>query len=190
MKPFILIALIVLAATVSLHAQKNILDIQRGWSRDQVLKMMQGSYRFSDTVINRKEFYYDLVIRLAPVTIAGYEGYAAMHSDSSGRVTSIFWTRAPWQFFVSDDGRWDAFTDWQTWGEPTIDDAETMYQRLRPLYEQKKYQRVELRPTGNKPADPDERKKLFGQKGWEGPEERVMVNYGISTVGVSKQFLR
>jgi hypothetical protein len=179
-----------LAATI-LHAQ-NILDIQRGWTRDQVLKMMQGTYRISDTVVIRREFHYDLVIRLAPVTIAGYEGYAALHSDSTGRVTSIYWTRAPWLFFASDDGRWDAFTDWQTWKEPTIEDAQTIYKRLRPIYEQKKYRTVEMTAIKNVHAPPsdEDQKKFFGQKGWEGPEEQVIVKGDNGTVGVSKQFFK
>jgi hypothetical protein len=186
----LILSLPLLAATV-LHAQ-NILDIQRGWSRDQVLKMMEGGYRFSDTVIISREFRYDLVIRLAPVRIAGYDGYAALHSDSTGRVTSMFWTRAPWLFFASDDGRWDAFTDWQTWKEPTIEDAQTIYNRLRPIYEQKEYRTVEMTAVKNvnAPLSAEDRKKFFGQKGWEGPEERVIVNGGNSTVGVSKQFFK
>jgi hypothetical protein len=186
----LILALTFLAATI-LHAQ-NILDIQRGWSRDQVLKMMEGGYRISDTVIIKREFHYDLVIRLAPVTIAGYDGYAALHSDSTGRVTSMYWTRAPWLFFASEDGRWDAFTDWQTWGEPTMEDAQTIYQRLRPVYEQKKYHTVDatLMKVNAPPLSPEERKKFFGGKGWENSEERIIVNDGSRTVGVSKQFYK
>jgi hypothetical protein len=179
-----------LAATV-LHAQ-NILDIQRGWTRDQALKMMEGGYRISDTVIISREFRYDLVIRLAPVTIAGYDGYAALHSDSTGRVTSIYWTRAPWAFFATEDGHWDAFTDWQRWKEPTIEDAKVIYQRLRPIYEGKNYKRVDatVMEVNAPPMTPEERKKFFGQKGWEGAEEQVIVNDGNRTVGVYKQFFK
>jgi hypothetical protein len=188
LRRIILLSLPLLAATI-LHAQ-NILDIERGWSRDQVLKMMEGGYRFSDTVINSRKDRYDFVIRIAPVTIAGYDGYVGVHSDSTGRVTSIFWTRAPWAFFASDDGRWDAFTDWQKWGEPTIEDARAIFNRLRPTYEQKNYKTVDatIVKVNAPPLSAEERKKIFGAKGWENSEERVIVNEGGSTVGVYKEF--
>jgi hypothetical protein len=132
MKSSILIAVIILAATGSLHAQ-SLLEIEPGWPRDSAMKMLKGKYRVADTVVIPGR-NYDEIIRMAPVDLAGYGGYLVLHSDSLDNVTSIVWVRARYNIFQGDPFPWSTFRDWETWKVPTGEEYRTILQSIAPRY--------------------------------------------------------
>jgi hypothetical protein len=146
MKSSILIAVIILAATASLHAQ-GILDIEPGWPRDSAMKVLKGKYRVADTAVIPGRSY-DHIIRMAPVDLAGYGGFVALHSDSTGNVTSIVWSRIGYNIYTDSSKPWNAFRDWEEWGMPTATDYQSMLDKIAARFDSLDDGKMRMRCAG------------------------------------------
>jgi hypothetical protein len=97
------------------------------------MKMLKGKYQVADTVFGNI-YREHLSIRLAPVKLAGYDGFLTLHTTKSGSISSVVWSRAAWNVFGNGDERWESFTAWRNWPAPTRNDAQIIYNQLDKVY--------------------------------------------------------
>lgn len=110
--------------------EQSLIDVRLGWSSDRAIDILKKTIVVSDTVRAYDEG--TRIIRLAPVMLAGLDGFLVLQIDTAGIIQSLDWTRIPYGRYARSEAL-NRYAGWNSWQTPTSTQIKDALDSIRAI---------------------------------------------------------
>ena len=128
MRVSVAIALLLSGCATAASQGRGLVDVRAGWSSDSAIAAVREHYEVIDTISS-----FDgstRIIRIAPVALAGVDGFLVLHVDTTNTVDHLHWTRMPAGRYSKSEAL-AKYTGWDRWQSLSESQSNAMMDALR-----------------------------------------------------------